>query len=108
MAMVRRGTPATGQKIELQGVSQTYEAIVDSRGNFKLSGLPPGTYTVLLNADGEVHTSPPLKSITFDVADKGCARFSFWIDPFAKKESKNPGGQQTTPPTQNSNANGKP
>jgi hypothetical protein len=23
------------------------------------------------------------------VADKGCAQFGFWIDPFVKKESKN-------------------
>ncbi len=98
--MVRRGTPAIAQKIELQGTSQTYEATVDSRGNFKLSGLPPGRYTVLLNADGEIHASPPLKSTTVDVADKGCARFGFWIDPFAKKESKNPEGQQARPPTQ--------
>jgi len=88
-AMVRRGTPAIGQKIELQGTSQTYEAIVDSHGNFRRSGLPPGRYTVLLNADGEIHASPPLKSTTVDVADKGCARFAFWIDPFGKKGSKN-------------------
>jgi hypothetical protein len=90
---IRRGTPETGQKVVVEGANQTYEAIVNSRGDFRLTGLPPGRYTVLLDADGEVHTSPPLKSTTVDVADKGCARFYFWIDPFAKKESKNPGGQ---------------
>jgi hypothetical protein len=53
--------------------------------------------TVLINADGEVHTSPPLKATTVDVADKGCAQFGFWIDPFVKKESKNSNGQQAAP-----------
>jgi hypothetical protein len=85
-AMVRLGTPETGRKIEIQGTSRTYEAVVDSRGKFRISGLPPGRYTVLLNAEGEIHTSPPLKSTTVDVVDKGCAQFGFWIDPFAKKE----------------------
>lgn len=92
--VVRLGIPGTGHKVEVEGTSQTYEAIVDSRGNFRLSGLPAGRYKVLLNADGEVITSPPLKSTTVDVADKGCARFDFWIDPFAKKESRTPDGQQ--------------
>jgi hypothetical protein len=82
---VRRGIPEVGHKIEIQGTTQTYEATVDNRGNFKLSGLPPGRYTVSLNAEGEVHTSPPVRSTTVDVADKGCARFFFWIDPLAKK-----------------------
>ena len=82
---VRRGIPEVGHKIEIQGTTQNYEVTVDNRGSFKLSGLPPGRYTVLLNAEGEVHTSPPVKSTTVDVADKGCARFFFWIDPFAKK-----------------------
>jgi hypothetical protein len=94
--MVRLAIPEAGHKVEIEGTGQTYEAIVDSRGDFRLSGLPPGRYRVLLNADGEVHTSSPLKG-TVDVADKGCARFSFWIDPFAKKESNYRNGQQALP-----------
>jgi hypothetical protein len=100
---IRLGIPEAGHKVEVEGTSQTYEAIVDSRGDFRLSGLPPGRYRVLLNADGEVHTSPPVRATAVDVADKGCARFFFWIDPFAKKESKNPNGQQA-PPTLNTKA----
>jgi hypothetical protein len=91
---IRLGIPEVGQKVEIHGTSQDYETVVDSNGDFKLSGLPPGRYTVLVNADGEVHTypSPALDSRTVDVADKGCARFYFWIDPFVKNTSKNPDG----------------
>jgi hypothetical protein len=91
---VRRGIPEVGQKVEIHGTSQDYVTAVDSHGDFNLSGLPPGRYTVLINADGEVHTypSPALNSTTVDVADKGCARFYFWIDPFVKNTSKNPNG----------------
>lgn len=95
--MIRSGIPEVGHKVEIHGTSQDYETTVDSHGNFELSGLPPGRYTVLLNADGEVYNSSPLKSTTVDVADKGCARFGFWIDPFVRKESKNPEGQQRDP-----------
>jgi hypothetical protein len=84
--MVRPGIPGIGQKIEIQGVSKSYGATVDNHGNFKLSGLPPGRYAVLLNTEGEVYTSPPVESTTVDLADKGCARFNFWIDPFVNKD----------------------
>jgi hypothetical protein len=71
----------------VQGTNENYETTVDSHGHFTVSGLPPGHYTVLLNAEGELHTSPPVDSATVNVADKGCAEFNFWIDPFAKKQS---------------------
>jgi hypothetical protein len=83
--MVRLGKPEIGQKIEIKGTGQTYEVVTDSKGKFRVSGLPPGRYKVLLSAEGEIHTSPLLASTTVDVADKGCAEFGFWIDPFAKK-----------------------
>jgi hypothetical protein len=95
--MVRRGIPGVGHKVEIHGTSQDYETTVDATGHFKLSGLPPGRYTVSLNADDEVLTSPPLKSTSADVADKGCAQFGFWIDPFVKKEPRSPDGQQAPP-----------
>lgn len=85
--MVRLGTPEAGHEIGIQGTERTYKVVVDTRGRFSLSGLPPGRYTVLPNADGEVHTSPPT-SMTVDVVDRGCAQFDFWIDPFVRKPSK--------------------
>jgi hypothetical protein len=96
---LRKGTSASGQKIEIQGTSQKYEVTVDAQGKFTLSGLPPGRYTVLLNADGAVvHASPPGLSPTVDLADMGCARFDFWIDPFAKKNLGTPQGSDASTP----------
>jgi hypothetical protein len=93
---IRLGVPAVDQKVEIQGINQSYETTVDSQGHFNLSGLPPGRYTVSLNTDGEIHISGPIQSTTVDVADKGCAEFNIWIDPFAKKESKYSNGPITT------------
>lgn len=80
---VRRAVPETGHKVKIKGTSQSYEAIVDEHGNFTIGGLPPGRYTVSLDSSGDVYTSPPARSTTVDVADKGCARFNFRIDPYA-------------------------
>jgi len=85
---IRGGIPASGQsqRIEVRGAGQVYEAFVDNHGNFGLVGLPPGRYEVMLNADGSVD-SRSHKSTLVEIADKGCARFTFCIDPFAKPES---------------------
>lgn len=95
---LRGGHPATGQSIEIHGPDQNYEVIVDAQGKFTISPLPPGLYTVSVNSDGAVTTSRPQQSSTIDLADKGCARFNFWIDPFAKKQSDSP-GSGALPPT---------
>jgi hypothetical protein len=105
---IRRAIPEVGQKVEIHGTSQNYDTTVDSHGNFKITGLPPGRYAVLLKSDGEVYTSQPLKSTTVDVADKGCARFFFWIDPFVKNKSENNEDRQHAPPTQNPKAEDHP
>ncbi len=85
---IRGGIPASGQsqRIEVRGAGQVYEAFVDNHGNFGLVGLPPGRYEVMLNADGSVD-SRSHKSTLVEIADQGCARFTFCIDPFAKQKS---------------------
>lgn len=85
---LRPGTAATGQIVEIQGENQIYKASVDAQGKFAIAGLPPGRYTVLLKSEGKVMSQPPQLSTTVDVADKGCARFNFWIDPFTRKDSE--------------------
>jgi hypothetical protein len=92
---IRPGIPQVGQRVQIHGTSQDYATAVDGHGDFNLSGLPPGRYTVLINADGEVTTytsSASSSSRMVDVADKGCARLYFWIDPFVKNTSKNSAG----------------
>jgi hypothetical protein len=85
---LRRGVPESGQKIEVQGSNQSYETIVDEQGNFSVSGLPPGHYRVVLNADAHIDL-PWSKSTTVDLVDKACAEFRFRIDPFARNRSGN-------------------
>jgi hypothetical protein len=79
----------TGNRVEIQGPNRIYEAFVHANGNFKVSDLPPGTYTIKpnVNAGDEVYTSPPGLPTTVTLAEKACAQFDFRIDPFAKKES---------------------
>jgi hypothetical protein len=92
-----RGMAAVGQKIAIRGSEQNYEVFVDEHGKFEISALPVGRYTILLNSDETVNISPPHLPTTFDLVDKGCARFNFWIDPFTKKESKTQRGAETSP-----------
>jgi hypothetical protein len=73
---IRGGIPASGQRIEVRGAGQVYEAFVDNHGNFGLVGLPPGRYEVILNGDGSVD-SRSHKSTLIEIADKGCAALYF-------------------------------
>jgi hypothetical protein len=98
--MLRRGTAATGQKISIRGPNQDYEVVVDARGKFTISALPPGRYTVLVNSHEVVSSRPSHLSAIVDLADKGCAKFDFWIDPFAKKDSEIHRGTETSPAKQ--------
>jgi hypothetical protein len=79
---LRRGVPEVGHKIKISGIDQNYETTVDDHGNFRIAGLPPGRYSVSLDSLGEVYIAPPAKS-TVDLADKGCAEFSFRVDPYS-------------------------
>jgi len=105
---IRRGTAAVGQKIVIRGSNRSYEATVDAHGKFELSALPAGQYSILLNSNEIVNIVPPHLPTTFDLVDKGCARFNFWIDPFAQKDAgaeNESNGSRTpkAPGNQNSN-----
>lgn len=94
---LRPGTAASGQVIEVHGPDRNYKVSVDAQGKFAISQLPPGRYTVVLESDEKVISNPPHLSTTVELADKGCARFSFWIDPFAEKDSEIQRGSNTSP-----------
>jgi len=82
---MRAGFPPQAKESSF-AAGQVYEAFVDDHGSFGLVGLPPGRYEVILNADGKVD-SWSHKSTLVEIADQGCARFTFWIDPFAEQGS---------------------
>lgn len=84
--LIRPGVPVVGQRVEIHGSNQNYEVVVDDHGDYSLAGLPPGRYTVSINAEGAIYAYPDgeTNSRTVDVADKGCALTWFWIDPFFK------------------------
>lgn len=81
---IRPVVPEVGQRVIIKGTTQSYESVVDEFGKFRISGLSPGRYTVSLESTGKISIFPPVKSTTVDIADKGCARFNFVVDPFAK------------------------
>lgn len=83
---VRPIVPETGHKVIIKGATQNYETTVDAHGKFKIAGLPPGHYTVSLDSAGEVSIFPAVKSTTVDIANKGCARFNFLVDPFTNQQ----------------------
>jgi hypothetical protein len=85
---IRRGTAAVGQKITIRGSQKNYEVAVDAEGKFEIPAIPPGRYTIVLESDETVNIWPPHLPMTFDLVDKACARFNFWIDPFAKADSE--------------------
>lgn len=84
---IRKGTAAVGLKIAIRGSQKNYEVAVDAQGKFEIPAIPPGRYTIVLESDETVNIAPPHLPTTFDLVDKACARFSFWIDPFAKADS---------------------
>jgi hypothetical protein len=79
-AMVRKGAAAVSQKIASRGTQKNCEVAVDARGKFEIPAIPPGRYTIVLESNETVNIRPPHLPTTFDLADKACARFRFWID----------------------------
>jgi len=45
-------------------------------------------YQVSLTAKGRISTFPHVKFAPVDVAEKGCARFNFTVDPFGSPEEQ--------------------
>jgi hypothetical protein len=94
---IRGGTAAAGQKIAFRGSQKNYEVAVDAQGKFEIPAIPPGRYTIVLESHETVNMTPPHLPTTFDLVDKACARFNFWIDPFAKGNSEVQRGADSLP-----------
>ena len=71
-------TPLKGVKLLLAGRGKDYEAITDEKGNYKVSGVQPGTYrvTVKLPEGTSIHRAEQ----EVEVSGKGCAQASFWLE----------------------------
>ena len=79
-------TPLKGVKLLLVGRGKDYEAVTDEKGNYKISGVQPGTYrvTVKLPEGTSVHRAEQ----EVDVSGKGCAQASFWLEPDTRVTGK--------------------
>ena len=72
-------TPVKGVRIVLAGPDKQYSAITDDKGNYKVSGVTPGSYKVKveLPEGTNIHNSEQL----IEVAGRGCAQAVFWVEP---------------------------
>jgi Prealbumin-like fold domain len=61
---------------------KTFTVSTNSKGQFEVDGLPPGTYQVTIVVP---YVTWPAKSTRVEVVDRGCADVKFYVDPFASK-----------------------
>jgi hypothetical protein len=71
--------PVEGVKITIQGQSKRIEVVTDSKGQYKASGLPPGTYKLKIKPPEGLSIYNPESETT--VSDRGCAEVGFWVEP---------------------------
>ncbi len=72
-------TPVEAVKIVLAGKDKQYETTTDGKGNYKVSRVTPGSYRVKLELPKG--TSIHNAELEVKVADRGCARAGFWVEP---------------------------
>jgi hypothetical protein len=74
-----RHTPVEGAKIIIEGQSKRTEVITDSKGQYKVSALPPGAYKLKIKPPEGLGIYNPERETT--VSDRGCAEVGFWVEP---------------------------
>jgi hypothetical protein len=79
-------TPVKGVKILLDGPDKHYETTTDDKGNYKVSGVTPGSYRVKveLPEGTSIHNSEQ----QVKVASRGCAQVVFWVEPDTRVTGK--------------------
>jgi len=77
-----RVVPVEGATIIIEGIiegqSKRVEVITDSKGQYKVSALPPGAYKVKIKPPEGLSTYNPERETT--VSDRGCAQVGFWVE----------------------------
>ena len=79
-------TPLKGVKLSLEGRGKDYQATTDEKGNYKVSGVQPGTYRVIVKLPEG--TSVHRAEQEVEVSGKGCAQASFWLEPDTRVTGK--------------------
>lgn len=70
-------TPVKGVKILLAGPDKYYESTTDDKGNYKVSGVTPGSYKVKVELPAGASIHNPEREVK--VSNRGCAQAVFWV-----------------------------
>ena len=77
--------PLAGVEIAVEGQTNR-EIKTDMKGQFRIEGLPAGTYVVKVSVPEGLHmTGSPEQRV--EVTDRGCAVVDFWLEPIRKPTS---------------------
>jgi 5-hydroxyisourate hydrolase-like protein (transthyretin family) len=79
-------TPVKGVKILLAGPDKHYESTTDDEGNYKVSGVTPGSYKVKVELPAGTSIHNPEREVK--VSNRGCAQAVFWVEPDTRVTGK--------------------
>lgn len=70
-------TPVSEVKVVVEGSSRRLEAVTNEKGNYRISQLPAGSYSVKVELPEGLAIHNSEQQVT--VSDRGCAQVDFWI-----------------------------
>jgi protocatechuate 3,4-dioxygenase beta subunit len=70
--------PVANVKIVIDGPSKHVDVVTDQKGNYRVSGLPPGAYKVRVELPEGLSIYNPEQEAT--LFDRGCAQVGFWVE----------------------------
>lgn len=79
-------TPLKDVKLLLTGPGKDYDAITDRKGQYKVSGVQPGSYRVIVTLPEGTSVHQAERQV--EVSERGCAQASFWLEPDTRVTGK--------------------
>ncbi|MFN2512660.1 MAG: carboxypeptidase regulatory-like domain-containing protein [Pyrinomonadaceae bacterium] len=79
--------PLAGTKVTIEGQAKK-NIKTDMKGQFRIEGLPAGSYVVKVSVPEGLHMSGAHEQ-KVEVTDHGCAVVDFWLEPIRKPTSLN-------------------
>jgi 5-hydroxyisourate hydrolase-like protein (transthyretin family) len=70
-------TAVSAVKVVIEGSSRRVEAVTNEKGNYRISQLPAGSYTVKVELPEGLAIHNSEQQVT--LSDRGCAQVSFWL-----------------------------